>query len=59
MMYPNYLVWRLSVSIRYEVECDICLEQWDADDESTAQYDLESHLMNDHWGTITEVIDND
>ena len=47
------------MSIRYEVECDVCLERWDADDETTAVYDLESHLENDHWGTITEVIDND
>jgi hypothetical protein len=47
------------VSIRYEVECDVCLERWDAADETTAVYDLESHLENDHWGTIKEIVEDE
>jgi len=47
------------VSIRYEVECSVCLERWEANHETTAVYDLEYHLENNHWGTITEAVDND
>ena len=39
----------------YEVTCDVCWEQWEAADEQTAVYDLQSHLENDHWGFIKEV----
>jgi len=44
------------VSISYEVICDVCWESWFAADEQTAVYDLQSHLENDHWGHIKEVL---
>lgn len=40
---------------KYEITCDVCWETWEAGDEQTAVWDLQSHLENDHWGFIKEL----